>query len=74
MLSNNTNKSNQRITITISITKAGRIEIDTLRNGYGTSTILYILRKAMDKFQYTWITIINKIHELIVEYLGNRLR
>jgi len=28
-------------------------------------------RKAMDRFQGTWIVMIDEIYELIIEYLGN---
>jgi len=28
-----------------------------------------VSRKTIDRFQYTWVTMIGKIYELIVEYL-----
>ena len=39
--------------------------------GVTLGTTSYISGKTMDKFQCTWITMIGKIYELIVEYLRN---
>ncbi len=41
--------------------------------GCGIGTVSRMLGKAMDKFQYTWVTMIGEMHELIAEYLGNGL-
>src|SRR6266566_7092161 len=39
--------------------------------GCGIGTVSRVLGKAMDRFQCTWIAMIGKLYELIVEYLGN---
>ena len=39
--------------------------------GYGTGTMSCVSGKAMDRFQCTWIAMIDEIYRLIVEYLGN---
>ncbi len=71
MLSNNTNKSNQHITITISITRVRIYGGRCVKDGCGTGTISRILKIAMDRFQCTWVTIIGELYKLIVKYLGN---
>ena len=43
-------------------------------DGYNIGTMSRISRKAIDRFQYTWVTMIGEMHELIAKYLGNRYR
>src|SRR6266699_91300 len=42
--------------------------------GCDTGTISRISGKTMDRFRYTWITMIGEIYKLIAEYLGNKFR
>ncbi len=49
------------------------MEAGTL-DGCGTGTVSRVSGKTMDRFQCIWIAMINKLYELIVEYLGNRFR
>ncbi len=37
----------------------------------GTGIVSRVSRKAMDRFQCTWVVMIGEIYELIAEYLGN---
>ena len=39
--------------------------------GCDAGTALRVSGKAMDRFQYTWVAMIDEMHELIAEYLGN---
>ncbi len=43
-------------------------------DGCSIGTISHVSRKAIDKFQYIWITMIDELYKLIVEYLGNGFR
>ncbi len=42
--------------------------------GYGIGIMLRVLGKAMNRFQCTWIVMIDEMYRLIVEYLGNKFR
>ncbi|SRR6266566_6868071 len=42
--------------------------------GCGAGTASRVSGKTMDRFRYTWVTMIGEIHELIAEYLGNGFR
>ncbi len=42
-----------------------------MKSECSTGTISHISKIAIDKFQYTWVTMIGELYKLIVEYLGN---
>jgi len=42
-----------------------------VKGEYDTGTILHVSRKAMDRFQYTWVAMIGEIYKLIAKLLGN---
>jgi len=73
MLSNNTNRSNQRVTIIVSAARVraygGRC-VGWVRRG----TASYVLEKVKDRFQCIWVAMIGELYELIAVYLGNRFR
>ncbi len=73
MLSSNTNRNNQRITITISTAKVkicGGRYVEWMRRGITSR----ILDKTKDKFQCIWVAMIGELYELIAEYLGKWFR
>jgi len=39
-----------------------------------TGTVSRVSRKAIDKFQCTWVIMIGEMYRLIAEYLRNRFR
>ncbi len=41
--------------------------------GCGIGIVLRVSRKAMDRFQCTWVIMIGEMYKLIVKYLGNGL-
>ncbi len=73
MLSNNTNRSNQCIKITVFATKVWTCGSRCMGGG-DTGTMSYMSRKAIDRFQCTWVAMIGEMYELIAEYLGNGFR
>ncbi len=73
MLSSNTNKSNQYITITISITKVKMYESKYI-GWYGIGTILRMSKKAINRLQCIWVAMIDEIYKLIIKYLKNKFR
>ena len=63
----------QVVTITVSIARV-RACGDRCVERCGTGTVSRVSGKAIDRFQCTWIAMIDEIYKLIAEYLGNGFR
>ncbi len=74
MLSNNTNKSNQYITIIVFVTKVRMYGGGCVEGWYSIGIMLYVSRIAMNRFQCIWVAMIGEMYKLIVEYLENGFR
>jgi len=62
------------VTITVSAARVKACGGRCVGVGYDTGTMSRMSGKTMDRFQYTWVAMIDEMYELIVEYLGNGFR
>ncbi len=64
------------LSVTITVSAAGVLTCGgrCVGGGCGTGTVARMSRKAIDRFQYTWVAMIGEMYELIVEYLENEFK